>query len=565
MPWLAPVQDNGDYLLDANRSLSLAQFGHFMSRWHKHPAITFLTADCGRRKFHYTIVVTPHSEHGLDKLADTLRLAHHLARRSELPIRVIVFAPEKHAPPDMQSFEPRDAFEVVMARSGAEIRKQLMFGSDCRHMVQFLVSGDRICPVLAEILARSKLSDFDLILTDMYLQEDANSVQLVLLPGVNPIHALNVDYFLSRAIMRADLAVEALDDVSSFDCYALTVAALGRCRACGAAAKVHHIAFPLLCISETQDSIMRRRLAVFRRESPLRLTLEPTVKQTGYRSPPGRVSVVICTKDNGFLLEQLVENLWRSHARELADIVVASNRTTNPYALAVHERLAAGGRIKLVKYDGPFSFSAQSNLGAAVAGGEVLLFLNDDIVPVNSDWLCEIIAPLEEPSIGVVGPLLLYPDQSVQHAGMFLGFNNVSGHTLRGAHLPHGDYCFMASAPRQVMAVTGAAMCMRRADFETLNGFDGNLFALYIQDVDLCLRAHFSGLAVVYNPRAILLHMESVSVKATLADPCMAQRRAREHAAFLRRWGDVLAKDEFHNPNFSLAAEDLRRLVSPPS
>jgi GT2 family glycosyltransferase len=275
--------------------------------------------------------------------------------------------------------------------------------------------------------------------------------------------------------------------------------------------------------------------------------------------------VVICTKDNGFLIEQLVDRLWSGNRDALTDIVIVANRTTNPYALHVHKELAADGRIKLLKYDQAFNFSAQSNLGAASAGGDLVLFLNDDVVPVNADWLDELVAPLDDPGIGVVGPLLLYPDQSVQHAGMFLGFNGIAGHSLRGASLPERDYCFMASVPRQVMAVTGAALCMRRSDFQALNGFDQNLFALHIQDVDLCLRAHFSGLAVVYNPRSVLLHMESVSVKPTLADPRVAERRGREYAAFTRRWGDVLASDEFHNPNFARDAEDLRRLVVPGS
>jgi GT2 family glycosyltransferase len=92
-----------------------------------------------------------------------------------------------------------------------------------------------------------------------------------------------------------------------------------------------------------------------------------------------------------------------------------------------------------------------------------------------------------------------------------------------------------------------------------LNGFDRNRFALTIQDVDLCLRAHFSGLAVVFNPRSILLHMESVSVRPTLSDPWTIRRRALEHEAFTERWGDIA--DEFHNPNFSRADESLKSLV----
>jgi GT2 family glycosyltransferase len=548
--------------LDANYCLPAAQFTRFMNLWHRHPAIVSLTEGCVRRKFRYTIVVSPHPEHGFARLADTLNLAHNLTLRAGLKVSVVVIAPDGHGPlvPGADFKVPT---EVIVVRGAAELRAHLAAAQDPHHLVQFLVSGDRICPVHAEILGRSQIPEFDLVLTDMYIQDSERDVHLVLLPGINPIHAFNVDYFLSRAILRADLAAELLADLSIFDVHALVVAALERCAAPGEPARALHIAFPMLCIAETRASLTKRRVPLLGRCVPLRLCGAPSTVLSLVPSPQRRVSIVICTKDNGFLLEQIVERLWYGHARELADIVVVANSTTNPYAIAVHERLAAAGRIKCIKYDASFSFAAQSNLGAAAADGDILLFLNDDVVPVNGDWLSELVAPLDDPRIGVVGPLLLYPDQSVQHAGMYLGFNGLAGHALRGAQLPQGDYGFLASAPRQVMAVTGAALAMRRADFERLNGFDQNLFALYIQDIDLCLRAHFSGLAVVYNPRAILLHMESTSVKATLADPWMTRRRVLEHEAFTRRWGNALANDPFHNPNFARGAESLRSLVFP--
>lgn len=295
------------------------------------------------------------------------------------------------------------------------------------------------------------------------------------------------------------------------------------------------------------------------REEPLRLQRNQPAERTKTR----RVSVVICTKNNGFLLEQLISRLECEGTDEVADIVVVSNRTTNAYAGQLHDRLASSGQIKLVKYDAPFNFSAQCNLGAAAGSGEVLLFLNDDVVPVNREWLHELVAPLVDSGIGIVGPLLLYPNESIQHAGMFLGFERVAGHSLRGARLPEGDCGFLGSAPRQVMSVTGAALCMRRNDFDALNGFDRSRFALNIQDVDLCLRAHFSGLAVIFNPRSIFLHMESVSVRPTLDDLWTVRRRALEHDAFAERWGDVLEKDEFHNPNFCRSVESLKSLVCP--
>jgi GT2 family glycosyltransferase len=547
--------------LGPDHGLPVAQFDSFMNGWAGHPAIRDVLIEGRAAPFAYSVVVSPHGTHGFAGLADTVAFAGYLARRADIAVRVIVYEPLDQATPAAPAAGlPGRGLAICRARSVAEIR-HLLSPARPRHLVQFVVSGDRICPVFAEIVARSRIPDFDLVLADMYFHEPEQTVHPVFLPGLNMIHALNVDYFLSRSIIEASLAVEELGALSRLDVHALTTAALARCSGPGAR-KAHHLAFPVLRIAETRAAILERRVAATSRSTPLRLTLarrpDPAAR------PARRVSVVICTRNNGFLLEQLVTALWSGDGRDhLADVVVVANGTADPHAVQVQRELATAGRARVMGYDRPFNFSAQSNLGAAAAAGDVLLFLNDDIVPVNGSWLAELVAPLDEPEIGVVGPLLLYPDQSVQHAGMFLGFNDIAGHTLRGARLPHGDYCFMASAPRRVMAVTGAALAMRRQDFEALNGFDQNQFALHAQDVDLCLRAHFSGLAVMYNPRAVLLHMESASVRACLADPRFADRRGREHAAFLKRWGHVLAADEFHNPNFSRGAESLRCLALP--
>lgn len=552
------------YTLDEKHSLPLARFNKFMENWSSHPAIRqVLTSDRAVQSPEYTVVIAPHSRSGFARLSDSLVLVRHLAERANMAVRVVVYGAD--TAPTPAGIDVNDPLVKVVFVNSADDLRRLLEGGGPRHLAQFLICGDQICPVYAEILSRSVIADYDLILTDMYFVDAQAGAHPILLPGINPVHALNTNYFLSRSIMNARVAAEELAKLSTLDTYELTTAVLGRCVDLGTHLKAYHIAFPMVCIAETRDTMLQSRAASLARKTPLRLAFEGSPPSSPAPRSKPRVSVVICTKDNGFLLEQLVERLWSSNARDLVDIVVVANRTENPYALQIHQTLDASGRIKLIQYDYGFNFSAQCNLGAAAAGGEVLLFLNDDIVPVNADWLAELIAPLERPEIGVVGPLLLYPDQTVQHAGMFLGFNDIAGHALRGAQLPDGDYCFTATAPRQVMAVTGAVLVMRRKDFESLNGFDQNLFALHIQDVDLCLRAHFSGLAVVYNPRSVLIHMESISIKPTLTDPRIAKRRAGEHAAFLERWGDVLGSDQFHNPNFSRTAEDFRLLVPPRS
>ena len=193
----------------------------------------------------------------------------------------------------------------------------------------------------------------------------------------------------------------------------------------------------------------------------------------------------------------------------IREVVVVSHATRNPYALKTIADLRQN-QVKVVPYEGPFNFSRQCNLGARQTMSPFILFLNDGITPVTSDWLEQLLAPFDNPDVGMTGPLLLYPDKSVQHAGMFLGFHKTAGHTLRSARLPAGDYLFMTQAPRQVSCLTGAAMLVDRRLFDDLNGFDP-LLGTYIQDVDLSLRVGRSGRRLVFNPRSILLHMEPAS------------------------------------------------------
>ena len=143
---------------------------------------------------------------------------------------------------------------------------------------------------------------------------------------------------------------------------------------------------------------------------------------------------------------------------------------------------------------------------------------------------------------------------------MFLGFKDCAGHTMRGARLPDDEYMFMASAPRNVSAVTGAAMLTTRTLFENLNGFDRQL-GTFLQDLDYCLRVRNSDREIVYEPKALLFHMESVSMRDTPGGSVFPDRRPLEHQHFMRKWGAAVLTDEFHNPNFDMDDESLRTIT----
>ncbi len=190
----------------------------------------------------------------------------------------------------------------------------------------------------------------------------------------------------------------------------------------------------------------------------------------------------------------------------------------------------AGGCAR-VRYSGSFDFAAMNNLGAKSAKGEVILFLNDDVLPLDPGWLDAMVAQAQRPEAGVVGALLLYPDGSIQHAGIALGLMGYTGHPGRGTL--DGGFWPWALATRSVSAVTGACLAIRRELFEKLRGFDSR-FPVNFNDVDLCLRAREAGYEVILEAAARLSHDES-------------RPRARgvtweEREQFWERWGGKIAE-----------------------
>lgn len=415
-------------------------------------------------------------------------------------------------------------------------------------LLLFLRPGDEVRTELALALPVYRLFDRAIMLVDLYYR-DGDDVHPLFLPGVNYCHALNCDYFRSRFLARGREVKATVDAATPHD---LAVRMMGDVYAREDWDAECHLAVPLVELRETTAALRRERADLVRRRTPLRTPLAGA-------AGAGSVSVVLCTKDKGHLLRQIVNALLRYPAGLVREVVVVSNQTGNEYALSTLDDLTTNPRVHIVRFDQPFNFSRQCNLGVRRTTGDFLLFLNDDIVPISEDWLEELLAPFANPRVGITGPLLVYPDERVQQGGMYLGFNNVAGHTLRFARLPDEDYGFMASAPRFVSVLTGAALVMRRSLFEALNGFDP-LLASYIQDVDLCLRARAVGADIVFNPRSVLIHMESISVKTTLDDQLVQTTRNREFEIFHTRWAGFLGCDPFHNANFAPGDEGLHTL-----
>jgi len=259
------------------------------------------------------------------------------------------------------------------------------------------------------------------------------------------------------------------------------------------------------------------------------------------RQPATRpsVSAVIPFRDGARFLRTCVDSVTATTAGVDLQLVLVDNGSVEPETHSLLDQLATRPDVVVVHDDRPFNWAALNNVAAEVAGGEVLLFLNNDIEARNPGWLDALVAQAVRPDVGAAGARLLYPTGQVQHAGLVVGLGGAAGHVLAGLPASAGGYLGMAVLTRDCTAVTGACLATRRSVFDRLDGFDVSL-GVDLNDIDYCLRARQSGLRIVYEPDAELVHYESPS-RGTSGS-------VGDIGRFIRRWeGIIAAGDPFLN------------------
>jgi GT2 family glycosyltransferase len=199
--------------------------------------------------------------------------------------------------------------------------------------------------------------------------------------------------------------------------------------------------------------------------------------------------------------------------------------------------------VRVLRDDRPFNWAALNNAAAALATGDVLVFLNNDIEAVSATWLDALCGQAERPAVGAVGARLLYPDHRLQHCGVVIGLGGAAGHLFVGLDETEPGYLAMAVTTRECSGVTGACLATRRETFESHGRFDESL-GVDLNDIDYCLRVQHSGLRVLYEPMAELIHHESPS-RGTAGD-------VRDIVHFIDRWkASILAGDPYLNPHLT--------------
>ena len=280
---------------------------------------------------------------------------------------------------------------------------------------------------------------------------------------------------------------------------------------------------------------------------------------------PGRVSILIPTCDHIRDLVTCVESIYARTTYPDFEIILIENNSKAPETFRTYERMQKEhpDNLKVVTWEGKgFNYSALNNFGEKFATGEYLLLLNNDTEVITAAWLEEMVMYAQQKRVGCVGAKLLYPDDTIQHAGVGFGIGGVAGHLHKYYPASSDGYMGRLNYVQDVYADTAACLLIRKEIYDEVGGLDES-YAVAFNDVDFCVRVRQAGYTNVFTPFAQLYHYESKS-RGMEDNPEKQKRFQGEVLRFQARWGDLLAKgDPCTNPNFDIQREDFSLKILP--
>ena len=402
--------------------------------------------------------------------------------------------------------------------------------------------------------------DADLIYSDEDKVTEEGLDSPIFKPDWSPDYFLSCNYICHFTLIRADVLAQVGGFRSEFDGaqdYDLFLRVIER------TTRIDHIPRVLYhwrrSRASTADNIRRKPGSL----ETGRLALEAHLERQAARghvtvdwrthaywikrdlAEPKPISIIIPVRDRVDLLARCLDSITRETTYAPYEIVIVDNDSQTEEARAY----LSGLKHRVLNYGGPFNYSAINNLAVEQTDNPWLLFLNNDTEVIDGDWLMTMAEHIQRPEVGAVGPRLLYPDDTVQHAGIVVGVGGIAEHAFRGFPAEAPGVCRQLQVTRNYSAVTGACLLTRRDVFNKVHGFDEERLPVTFNDVDLCLKIRRAGYLVVYTPFARLYHHESGTRRRTV--------EPMETGVMRERWAEVLDDDPYYNRNLSRKRADF--------
>lgn len=269
------------------------------------------------------------------------------------------------------------------------------------------------------------------------------------------------------------------------------------------------------------------------------------------------ISILIPNKDHIDDLKRCMDSIDSKSTYKNYEYIIVENNSEDEETFAYYKQLEKEkSNVRVVYWDGIFNYSAINNFGAKYANGEYILLLNNDTEIINEDCLEELLGYCTREDVGAVGARLYFEDDTIQHAGVVVGFGGIAGHCFVMQPRGFTGYCHRIICAQDYSAVTAACMMVKKKAFEEVGGLSEELQVAF-NDIDFCMKLRQAGYLIVYNPYAELYHYESKS-RGLEDTPEKVERFNREVATFAKRWPDILKDgDPYYNPNLTLDSQDF--------
>lgn len=264
------------------------------------------------------------------------------------------------------------------------------------------------------------------------------------------------------------------------------------------------------------------------------------------------VSIIIPNKDNRDILKKCIDSVLQKSTYDNYEIIVVENNSTEKETFEYYKEIEKDDRIRVIKWEQGFNFSAINNFAVKHANGEYIIFLNNDIEVKTPSWIEGMLGNAQRSDVGIVGCRLIYPDNTIQHAGVVIGIGGIAANIFTNLPAARSGYMHRASTQVDYSAVTAACMMISKSLFERVGGFEEKLTVAF-NDIDLCLRVREENYLVVYDAYVEMIHYES-KTRGT-EDTQEKVRRFQSEIEYMRtRWIDILKKgDPYYNPNLTLS------------
>jgi len=320
---------------------------------------------------------------------------------------------------------------------------------------------------------------------------------------------------------------------------------------------VAHIPKPLVSLSNTEKissdchkSLLSKHFERLNVAAKVENGIAPNtfrIKYSLIKTP--KVSIIIPTKNNFHILSRCISSIEKKTNYKNWEIILINNsdETIEKKIDSKLKNYLESLPYTIVEYEENFNFSKMNNKAVQYSTGEILLFLNDDTKVIDPYWLDELVSIVLQKDVGVVGPKLIYSDNTIQHVGMAFLKTGSGFHPFMKEHENSPTYNNMINVMRECLAVTGACLMTTKKLFDQVGGFD-NRFDAYYGDSDLCLKIHKAGFRVVFTPFTKLLHEGSFSINRSGA----SYYAVESHLDFIQKWPFLEEGDPFYNVNLGL-------------